>query len=171
MIKSFTRRFSLISCSLFAVIVSLSGCGDSNTLERPGVVPVTGVVLYNGDPVVNASVAFMTDKAPRAAIGTTNDKGEFKLTTYEANDGAVVGTHKITVTKVEASEPTTAPPPGGLMDPADLASGYSKQVSPGTTAEKPKDLVPAKYGDMKTTPLSEEVKAEGENHFVLTLAD
>lgn len=159
-----------------AVLVFLSaflpGCSDEAAKDRPATIPVSGVVMYKGDPVAGATVAFMAEGAPRAATGVTNDKGEFKLSTFGANDGAVAGKHKITVTKVEGGSAPSSPDAideAAMNDPAAL----SKQMSAGETSEDegPKSLIPKKYDNFDTTPLSEEVKAGSDNQFVLQLTD
>jgi len=147
----------------------LAGC--SGSAGRPDLYPVSGTVLYNGKPVENATVSFLADGAPRAATGVTDAEGKYQLTTFDLNDGAVAGTHKITVTKMEAG--ATA---GGmtkeeenklLNDPTALAG----QMSQGTENKAPKSLIPEKYASVETSGLSEEVKAGSENTFVLQLSD
>jgi hypothetical protein len=85
-----------------AILVVALGCVDS---ERYSTVPVSGVVTCEGKPVANATVNFtpLADqgrpegKRGRVALGMTDKEGRFKLTTYENDDGAIVGKHKVTV--------------------------------------------------------------------------
>lgn len=85
------------------VALMIAGCG-----EDPGhyeVVPVSGVLTCQGKPVSNATVNFTPVADPsrkggqtgRQALGTTDEAGHFKLTTYENYDGAMVGRHVVTV--------------------------------------------------------------------------
>lgn len=87
-----------------AVLLSLvlAGCGGSNEYETT---PVSGVVTCHGKPVANATVNFTPlpaeGRAPgqrgRVALGLTDKDGRFKLTTYNDDDGAIVGKHTVTV--------------------------------------------------------------------------
>jgi hypothetical protein len=115
----------------------------------------------------------MAEGAPRAAQGVTNEKGEFKLSTFGANDGAVIGKHKITVSKKEAGAVApTSNTDAILNDPTSVTGSYTQQMGEGgKPADGPKSLIPTKYENTNTTTLSEEVKADGDNHFVLQLTD
>ncbi|HSG72117.1 MAG TPA: hypothetical protein VLA12_16985 [Planctomycetaceae bacterium] len=166
-------RQIVLGPALIAVTL-LTGCSDSG-IDRPTVVPVSGVVLYNGDPVVGASVSFMAENAPRAATGVTNDKGEFRLTTFELNDGAVIGKHLISVVKKEAgAAPAAASSTDKMLsDPTAMTGAYTQQMGVGgaKSQDGPKSLIPARYEVAGTSGLSEEVKADAENRFVLQLTD
>ncbi|HEY0983010.1 MULTISPECIES: carboxypeptidase-like regulatory domain-containing protein [unclassified Schlesneria] len=131
----------------------LSGCG-SGVKNRPKLAKVKGVVKYKGEPVTDAAVSFMMDGAPRAAVGRTDSSGRFQLTTFDTNDGAPIGTHKVTVAKVAAP---TAP-----MTPADLA----KNGPP----KPPKGMIPVKYSDSLKTPLQYTIE-EGSNEKEIVLED
>lgn len=87
-----------------ALFLPLSGC-SSGQAEHYDVVPVSGVITCQGKPVANATVNFTpqgSDAAAegrpgRVALGITDKDGRFQLTTYENNDGAIVGKHLVTV--------------------------------------------------------------------------
>ena len=83
-------RFCLVLCACLFV-----GCGPSG----PAMLPVSGVVTLDGDPVEGAGVMFSPSQGGRPAMGTTNAAGEFELTTIEPGDGALVGEHKVTIVK------------------------------------------------------------------------
>lgn len=130
----FTKANSLNTrFALFAILLIL-GCGGGVARDRT--VPVKGVVLFRGQPLADASVTFSPEKG-RPATGTTNASGEFTLTTYENNDGAIPGQHMILVTKYE-------PAPAG--DP------YAKL----------KSIIPERYSELRTTPLTKTVE-NGDN--------
>lgn len=86
-------------CSLAGLV---TGCGGSDLKTFP-VAKVTGRVLCESEPVPNAQVFFYPLQEGKSAnIGKgghayTNDKGEFTLSTYGKNDGAVIGTHQVRV--------------------------------------------------------------------------
>ena len=126
---------------LLVLLPMLGGCGSS----RPATAQVTGEVHYKGQPVEGATVVFSSAGPP--AQGITDAAGKFSLRTYESEDGATLGTHRITI---------------------------SKLLIPPTTAENPypisKNLLPQKYSRPDTSGLSEEVNADA-NSFRFDLTD
>ncbi len=87
---------------MFALFLLAAGCGDSQQYKT---VSVSGVVTCQGVPVANATVNFTplaeagraAGQPGRVALGKTDPNGRFTLTTYENNDGAIVGRHTVTV--------------------------------------------------------------------------
>src|SRR5262245_62996482 len=110
----------LLLCSL---LLLLPGCGEK---LPPGAKPTkkaTVSVKYKGAPVEGAVVTFadQSDK-PANANGITNAQGKAVMKTYVEGDGAVVGTHKVYISKsvaeggqtVDVDDPKydpNAPPP------------------------------------------------------------
>jgi len=160
--------------AFFSVVValSLSGCGGDTT-TRPDTAAVSGRVMYNGSPVVGASVSFTAEGASRSANGETNDKGEFVLTTFDTDDGAVLGEHLVTITKMASS--SSFDPDLEKMDTGGYAKSMEKSkdrsVIPGGSAEEVKGLLPAKYADPVESGLSRTVVAGEENVFNFDLKD
>jgi len=136
-----------VCLALMAVllVLSLPGCGGEDV---PETAEVTGVVLYKGQPVGGAEVNFYPAEG-HPGTGRTEPDGRFVLTTYAAEDGAVLGKHTVTV--------QLFPEEGGLP-------GMEAQ-STGAAA------IPPKYADPGASPLSREVKAGEENDFTLKLED
>jgi hypothetical protein len=79
----------------------LPGCSDG----RPARVPVAGKVLIDGKPVGIGAVRF-TPADGRPATGELGPDGSFRLTTFDLADGAVVGTHTVTIHSTEELSPT-----------------------------------------------------------------
>ena len=121
--------------------LSLVGCDGA---ARP--VPVTGVVIYGGMPVAGAQVMF-TPTNGRPAEGTTDEQGKFKLTTTEPGDGALPGSHQVTIVKMARREGTDPNDPYAVMD----------------------NVLPAKYA--KPGSVLVEVKSKGSNEFPFSLTD
>jgi hypothetical protein len=78
----------------------LVGCDD-----RPKRVPVAGQVLIDGKPLTQGYVRLVpADGHP--ATGIVDSSGNFRLTTFEADDGCIQGTHPITIIAKEQITPT-----------------------------------------------------------------
>lgn len=93
-----TFFLGLVSITL---VLTASGCGGG-----PDMAPVTGTVLLDGSPLAGASVAFTPNGGGRAATGTTDESGQFQLTTFEQNDGALVGEHSVSVSLMRYEKKT-----------------------------------------------------------------
>jgi len=161
--------FAAPTISLCCLLLGgLAGCGSG--VPKLQLAKVSGIVLYKGEPVEGATVSFWAEKAPRAASGVTNAKGEFSLSMIDLNDGAMPGENKITVNKSPPGAATeAAPPQAALDDPTAVASMMSKTGAAGAAPEKPP--LPVKYSKVTSTPLKETVAATGTNKFILQLAD
>lgn len=157
------RRASVFSLVLGLCVLGFSGCGGSSgdkwTEDRPPTFPVRGKVIYNGEPVPDAGVSFRSSDGTIGAAGRTNQNGEFELTTYESGDGAVAGSHQVTVVKtvVEGEDPS-------YFD--ENSPNYGKEPPPTKTVY----VVPKKFTNFATSGLTATVE-EGNNDVTLTLTD
>jgi len=116
----------LFVATLSAILVILNGCGPS----YPQTFPVSGTVRLAGQPVAGAAVVFTPDEGQQAT-GTTDKSGRFELSTFQLGDGALPGTHRVTVAKTTVDED-------------------------GKTVF----LVPQKYGNLQTSQLTCDVREE-----------
>lgn len=181
--KIMTRdRFGLLLL-LSAALLQVGCSGD-----RPKLALVTGVVTYNGAPVSGASVSFSSDVAPRNAVGTTDASGKYQLTTYEANDGAILGDYKVTVFKAdstgvpavqmvevggEAGGPSQPSGAGSLkvittLPAANSGNGPMSRPPPTVVA---KSLLPSKYADLGKSGLTAKVVEGKTNQHDFGLSD
>lgn len=158
MIRTFGSMRRRLICLPVALAV-LAGCGP----KHPPVEPVTGKVTFKGKPVEGASVTFFVEGSGTPAVGTTNADGTFNLTSYGPNDGAPVGKHKVTVSKIESSGP--AVPAGESME----AAAARAAKGPATTKEAM--LLPARYASASTSPLTFTVTKGEKNHFEIELKE
>lgn len=82
------------------LLVAWVGCSKATHFELP-VIPVSGKVLLDGQPLSDAMVILVPYPSAVAgqlpARGATNADGEFQATTYRNGDGAAVGKYKVTV--------------------------------------------------------------------------
>lgn len=138
------------------------GCGGE-TVKRDPVYKVRGVVTYKGKPVSGADVTFTCEEKGRSAFGRTNDSGEYELTTFGSNDGAVAGKHAVAISKipVPANTPTIAPTESDDYAPP----GIGKSTDP----VKPKSDIPEKYATAATSGLVAQVNSDGENVYDFSL--
>lgn len=127
-----------ILCSLFTLL--LSGCGNGLNL-----VPVSGKVLLDGEPVSGAAVAFWPTSGGPIATGVTNDQGQFELSTLD-KPGAIVGNYRVTVIKSDVE--------GGVAADADNLEASADQENHQVTWHTPE-----KYSDLKRTDLVKDVSA------------
>jgi hypothetical protein len=150
------RGFVLASAVTTALLSTVVGCGGAAPKSRLPVFKVSGKVIYKGQPVPDADVTFFCAEKERSAFGRTDSNGQFRLTTFGPNDGAVAGKHVVMVVKQEAAPPTNAAP----IDSTDyVPPGYETTPPP----PPPKKLVPEKYTDLKTSDLIVVVTDDGEN--------
>jgi hypothetical protein len=91
-------RFQSISIAALGLLacVAACGCGD----DRPRRVPVSGRVLIDGKPLTIGSVRFVP-AAGRMSTGVLDSNGQFTLSCFDTNDGAVPGLHQVAVNGLE----------------------------------------------------------------------
>jgi len=168
-------RFAVVVAQIFlASCLTVTGCSGSG---RPAIAPVRGTVTYKGQPVAGATVVFLCPGAPRLAVGKTDERGEYQLTTYESNDGAMIGNHVVTVKK-KSTAAETAHTDAGATGEALQGEALSKAIAQSMRessqdakkAEKARSLLPVKYAYLKTSDLRKEV-VDGENVINLDLTD
>ena len=151
---------------LLALCVALCGCGGRS--NRPELAAVSGQLTYRGKPVAGATVSFMGHGSPRPAIGVTDAEGRFQLTTFEPNDGAVLGTHVVTVYK-----PANQIEPMGIdpnLDPQAYARAMDEAAARAMKAQAAGSDLPAKYANASTSDVRKEV-VQGHNVINIELSD
>ena len=152
------RLTLVVNAILAPLLIGMTGCGDPGI----GAIQVTGTVTVDGAPMAGATVVFSPDEGGQAASGVTNAEGKYKLTTEKANDGAVPGKYKISITKHENAAddiPKTADP----NDAKSMDAIYSKLNT--REKQKSKNLIAPMYENPKGSGLTAEVKGSGTNNF------
>jgi len=74
------------------LLLAFAGCGDG----RPARVPVSGIVLIDGQPLARGHISFVPAKG-RPSAGEIGGDGKFVLTCYDGKDGAIPGIHRVQV--------------------------------------------------------------------------
>lgn len=134
--------------SLGLLLACLTAVGCSDSLH---VVPVEGKVIFQGEPLKFGAVLFQPEQGGQPACGKIQPDGTFKLSTFQLEDGAVVGRHKVRVTC--------------------YSSANSKSQKNGPSGEQPLGqlLIPRKYTIFGTSGLAAEVSANGDEPFEFRL--
>ena len=158
-----TKKLILRVTVVFACLCALNGCNSAPV----DLASASGIVTLDGIPVADARVMFYPiNGGPRNSNGTTNEKGEFKVSTFGVHDGALVGRHAITVTKVDTSAQAKVDPKEGYM-----GKGYDAMMSPEAMKKnsKPKQILPTKYSTKESSGIEVDVVKGQNNNFPLNL--
>jgi len=144
---SLALRIRMIPYLVLGFVVSASaGCGAKRDPKLPLTVPVSGKVTLKGAPLEIGTITFHPQEgtAGNPADARLLPGGTFTLSTYQNGDGAVLGKHKVTI-----------------------------QIPPRLDGEpaRPNLTVPPEYTTVALTPLTAEVKQDGENQFDFTVED
>jgi major membrane immunogen (membrane-anchored lipoprotein) len=152
-----TRRSSrCLAVLAIPALVVLSSCGADDGLGKR--YPVSGTVKYNGSPLEKGAISFVTEDMSKnfGATGTITN-GSYTLSMGGEGDGAQAGKYKVTIT---AKEDYMAK---AQAEYEKVTGGQSPKLLPnfvGKAAAEAKSLVPAGYGDARTTTLKAEVEAK-----------
>jgi len=154
--------------TLVLVTPCLVGCGEASS--RPDLHKVTGTVTFKGTPVEGATVTFSCAASPRSARGDTDANGKFSLTTFDTNDGAIVGEHAVTITKMASGTES------GAMSQENAKEMMAKNMGTmnaekSSETNKPKMELPARYADAKTSGEKRTVSAADTNDFKFDLTE
>jgi len=127
----------------FVVLVTIFcfGCQGSSL---PGLVPASGVVTLDGNPIDGATIVFVPRdfNTQRNAYALTGASGSFRMTTLKDNDGVLPGTYIVTVTKHEKS--------GTIIV---IPGEFDQETGAPLTFEPSVNRLPAVYENEASTPL------------------
>ena len=158
------RLFRIPNC-LFVVCAFSVGCGVE---AGPVIAPVHGVVTLDGKPIEGAEVNFRVKDGPRVSIGLTNGKGEYKLTTFNTGDGAIVGENMVSIRQTPKDVTST----GGLSldnmkaGKAHLDGGVQRAAAEKSLATMAASAtIPQKYANPEKSGLKRSVVVGDKNEF------
>lgn len=156
---------SLLSCVMLFVVVA-AGCGAEAPQRKTKfpVYPVEGTINLNGAPLADATITFYNEKTKQTAFAQSGPSGEFKVTTFNINDGLVEGSHVVTVTKtlVEDTGPAADVESDEYVPPAFAPKAKSDPESV--------NAIPAKYTKRESTDLQVSISAQDANEITLDLS-
>jgi hypothetical protein len=133
------------------------GCGSPAKKGSEPVYPVSGVITRGGRPVAGADVTFYNAEKNRSAFGRTNDQGAYKLTTFSSNDGAVEGSHVVTILKLAVAAERA--PVADLESEAYMPPSFGESTEPAA----PKSELPERYAGQGTSGLTATIRTDGPN--------
>lgn len=151
-----TRRRHLkfvIAAGLALGIAMQTGCGPGTKSGPSGVVPVTGKVTLDDQPLAGALVTYIPISSVSGesfdAGAVTNDQGMYELRSGEGETpGALPGEYRVVISHL-------VKPDGSVVKP-------DKDKSPMQLAlEGAKETVPTTYSDMAFSKLKQTVPAGG----------
>ncbi len=151
-----TRRLPPGSLWITAAILVALGCSGKDRWQagRPPVVESAGMITHDGKPLPDAVITLLPVAGAHSAYARSDAEGKFTLTTFDANDGAVAGDYKVTVTCIVVEH---EPNP---KDPEHLPSLHHAEYS----------LIPEDCADQAKTPLALTIPAGGSKEFILALS-
>jgi hypothetical protein len=146
----------LLAMLAVPALLVMASCGTDDGLGKR--YPVSGTVTYNGKPLEKGEISFVTEDLTKnfGATGIITD-GSYTLSTGGNADGAQAGKFKVTIvakeeyfTKAEADFQKES----GRENPK-FPPHYTAKANAAA-----KSLIPAGYGDVRTTTLTAEVKPQ-----------
>ena len=154
--------------SSLLLLALLVGCADSES-SRPKTYRVSGTVTVNGQPVEGATVNFLLVSGQGSAIGVTDSNGQYSLTTFSADDGAVPGEYKVAIFKYEgaAAPKANTPPQGqlasGELDAATYAQPNENAAVAAPTAVRARNEISEKYANADSSGLQATIDESDDN--------
>ncbi|NOX53831.1 MAG: carboxypeptidase regulatory-like domain-containing protein [Planctomycetes bacterium] len=148
---------------LGACVLLAAGCGGGDGAGGPKTVDVSGTVFMDGKPLEGADVRFIGPDGKFIGYGRTDASGKYTLV-----QGAVPGTNKVYISKIEESET------GGEfnyeegVDPGQAAAAMQAMADPEDATDAvdvealgQKELIPDIYSDPAKTKLTFQVPEGG----------
>lgn len=139
----------IVVSGLVVPSLALLAAGCSGSAGTAPTAVAAGSVMLGGQPIADVNVTF-TPNAGRSATGRTDAAGRFTLSTFAEGDGAVPGSHRVTLSLPAADVPMPGTPEAAAYRP-------------------PKPPFPARYGSLESTDLVVEIPAGGDTAIALEL--
>ena len=157
------RSLAVLAASSALLIAS---CGTDDGLGKR--FPVSGTVTYNGTPLEKGTISFIPDDPKGVGGNGTIENGSYTMSTGGDRDGVRAGKYKVVVVAKEDTYDKAKADfakASGRTDPGMIPKQFLAKAAEGA-----KSLVPAGYGDVRTTTLTAEV-GEKSNSIEFKLSD
>jgi hypothetical protein len=125
--------------TLLALLALAAGCGPGHGMDLGR---VRGKVTFRGEPVRYGFITFMPD-ADAGTIGppamsTISEDGSYALTTQDADDGTVVGSHRVAIIALDPNPISEAEALDPEKEPeAFMATKGQRRPPPGASKDGP----------------------------------
>ena len=112
---------------VLACLVWMAGCGGGDTGTTQKLVAVSGTLKIDGAPISNAIVNFIPEGTTSgdSFYGTTDDAGEFLLSSRTGQEGCGVGLYKVIFSKMAMKDGSPSPEGSDA-----ITSGATEQIPP-----------------------------------------
>lgn len=124
-----------------------AGCAGNTTKGREiKLVPVSGVVKMDGEPLASVGISFMPDGGGTGvSFGATDASGKYVLKVADGREGCEVGKFKVVISKFAKADGSPLP----------------KDLDPADSAAQGMEHLPPNYSDPNSTELRAEVPEGG----------
>ena len=162
MMMNLLRNRSLMkkSICIFCVTLFLLLPGGCKKSKLKGLVPGSGTITLNGEPVEDAMIVFspiQSGAVQRSASAKSGTNGNFNLLTLEPDDGVYPGEYKVIVKKTKTTGTNMVLDPDDRRNPAALDDRVTVH------------LLPRKYSESSMTDLTVTIPAKGNKSIQLQL--
>lgn len=141
----------------FALIAGLALAWLYGRPREKHLLPVSGAVTLDGQPVAHARICFCRQGGSHIASGKTDAKGEYRLTTLQPGDGAEEGLHVVwVVMPSRVREHVAMNDPMYAEKVIRLHEAMLEEHESG--AAEGADAIPESYRAMESSPLRAEVR-------------
>jgi hypothetical protein len=155
------NRGCLAPISMLVLTTTMTSCGPG---EGPALYPVSGKVIYKGQPAVGATVMFQREDAPPNSspivpVGQADDEGNFTLECDPGGQGAPAGKYKVLIQWRSKEAGKIEPPAQAATTQAKSKTTSRYKVVPDKPDGAP-DLLEGRYMKADGSRFHVEVKPE-----------
>ncbi|TWT61744.1 carboxypeptidase regulatory-like domain-containing protein [Rubinisphaera italica] len=109
-----SREMNCIAALICLMVLTAAGCGGENSSNTPELlIPVTGTVLLDGEPLGGTAVKFLPygETKGKGGFAITDAAGKFNAQDYSMAEGIEPGVYNVTFSKI--AQPDGSPIPEG----------------------------------------------------------
>ena len=141
----------------------LTGCGSPKNPRAKDLVPGTGNITVNGEPLIGAMISFIPAEDNQFAtqsVAMSDVKGYFEATTFTSSDGIHPGNYIVTV----ICDEDTGPRPS-----AEAIAEMEAQGKPISSGDTTRSQIPVRYNSPQTSGLTLEIPPKGHRRLSIAL--